>query len=54
MNWYRCDICGCYLDPGEGKTCQDCLQEQKINSKIRGRVPVATDEDSNYQEVCAE
>lgn len=29
MNWYRCDICGCYLDPGEGLTCDECLRKQE-------------------------
>lgn len=24
MNNYRCDICGCYLDPGEGRICDEC------------------------------
>lgn len=21
---YRCDSCGCYLDPGEGLLCDEC------------------------------
>lgn len=24
MYSYRCDVCGCYLDPGEGNLCDEC------------------------------
>ena len=24
MYSYRCDVCGCYLDPGEGDLCDEC------------------------------
>lgn len=30
---YRCDSCGCYLDPGEGLLCDDC--SEKTITKIR-------------------
>lgn len=23
---YRCDVCGCYLDPDEGRVCEDCRE----------------------------
>lgn len=23
---YRCRICGCYLDPAEGRICQECAE----------------------------
>ena len=26
MNRYRCSECGCYLDPGEGRLCEECLE----------------------------
>lgn len=26
---YRCDICGCYLDPAEGRTCEECRADRK-------------------------
>lgn len=29
MNRYRCDECGCYLDPGEGRLCEECLELKK-------------------------
>lgn len=29
MNRYRCDECGCYLDPGEGRLCEECLGLKK-------------------------
>ncbi len=28
---YRCDICGCRLDPGEGRACDEC--REKTDSK---------------------
>lgn len=30
---YRCDICKCYLDPGEGLLCDEC--REKAREKIR-------------------
>lgn len=27
LNRYRCDMCGCYLDPGEGRICDECQDE---------------------------
>lgn len=30
-NRYQCDVCGCYLDPGEGLLCDECRQ------KVRGK-----------------
>ena len=35
-NRYRCDICGCYLDPGEGLLCDECRQELRERA-FRGR-----------------
>lgn len=29
MNRYRCSECGCYLDPGEGRLCEECLELKK-------------------------
>lgn len=26
---YRCDMCGCYLDPGEGRICEECREKSK-------------------------
>ena len=33
MKWaYRCERCGCNLDPGEGRLCDECRsKEEKIN-----------------------
>ena len=29
MKWkYKCKVCGCYLDPGEGWICEDCRKER--------------------------
>lgn len=24
--FYRCDSCGCYLDPGDGRLCEECKE----------------------------
>lgn len=29
MMTYRCDACWCYLDPGEGRYCDECLEQSK-------------------------
>ena len=31
---YRCDSCGCYLDPGEGLLCDEC--REMVRMRIRG------------------
>ncbi len=30
---YRCDNCGCYLDPGEGRLCDDCREKEEQEEK---------------------
>lgn len=38
MDWkYKCDGCGCYLDPGEGLLCEECRErtQQKIRKSKR-------------------
>lgn len=35
-NRYRCDICSCYLDPGEGLLCDECRQKTREKA-FRGR-----------------
>ena len=30
---YRCDACGCYLDPGEGLLCDECREKTRIRIK---------------------
>lgn len=32
---YRCDSCGCYLDPGEGNVCEECLEQQRKDEEQR-------------------
>ena len=29
---YRCKLCGCYLDPAEGKICQECMDKEEGDS----------------------
>lgn len=26
---HRCECCGCSLDPGEGRICEECLEERE-------------------------
>ena len=35
---YLCDVCGCYLDPGEGHMCDDCRVESARRSEKRKRI----------------
>lgn len=30
---YRCDSCGCYLDPNEGSLCDECREEIERRSR---------------------
>lgn len=30
---YRCDACGCYLDPGEGLLCDECREKTRARIK---------------------
>lgn len=33
MHSYRCDSCGCYLDPGEGLLCDECWE--RMHEKVQ-------------------
>ncbi len=35
---YRCDACGCYLDPGEGRLCDECRDAEKKRSEKARRI----------------
>lgn len=30
----ECSVCGCPLDPGEGKICEDCLEAERQQRSI--------------------
>ncbi len=32
---YRCVVCGCYLDPGEGRICEECQMKVKKVQQMR-------------------
>lgn len=35
MKWnYQCEICDCFLDPGEGKICVECQEKKEKGNKI--------------------
>ena len=36
-NWYKCDMCGCYMDPGEGLLCEDCREDMRRRMKKKER-----------------
>lgn len=38
MNRYRCDLCGCYLDPGEGRMCDECRSREKARAERSRRM----------------
>lgn len=58
MNNYRCDICGCYLDPGEGLLCDECRQVFRSRAQAAERIREAVRESDEgqiemiLQEVC--
>lgn len=50
-NQYRCDACGCYLDPGEGLLCDECRQEvqHRIRTAERYREYIVEQSYGQYQ-----
>lgn len=38
MNRYRCDACGCYLDPGEGRLCDECRDRERVRAERARRM----------------
>lgn len=49
MNNYRYDICGCYLDPGEGRICDECRNRAEEHDKIARRMVYHLCEAANGQ-----
>lgn len=35
---YRCDECGCYLDPAEGRICDECADRARKKAAARNRL----------------
>ena len=35
--WYRCVKCGCRLDPGEGRLCEECKETEKEGGNRDGQ-----------------
>lgn len=56
-NRYQCDMCGCYLDPGEGLLCDECRQKLMERERMASRMREAVREmdggqiEMNLQEV---
>lgn len=42
--YYRCEECGCYLDPGEGQLCDECREHRKSRIRYAGRMQEAVRE----------
>ncbi|KJJ66044.1 hypothetical protein CLFS41_52830 [Clostridium sp. FS41] len=42
MHPYHCDSCGCYMDPGEGHTCDECQKKEsdyrKLNQSVQDTI----------------
>lgn len=38
MYQYKCDSCGCYLDPGEGQTCEECQMQAETRRRTKDRI----------------
>ncbi len=48
--YYRCDTCGCYLDPGEGRTCDDCQsREQEHMRQVKKMRAVVREVGQQYE-----
>ncbi|MCB6610223.1 hypothetical protein V3C10_04160 [[Clostridium] symbiosum] len=43
-NCYRCDMCSCYLDPGEGMLCDECRQKLRERERMADRMREAVRE----------
>lgn len=46
---YRCDSCGCYLDPGEGRQCEECMRESQMRIRKMKTMSEAVREGYNGQ-----
>lgn len=49
MRNYRCDVCGCYLDPGEGLLCDECRQLLREREHMAARMKEAVRESDGGQ-----
>lgn len=50
-NRYRCDECGCYLDPGEGRTCDECQEKTLHRAQTARRMRQAMVLNGNQYEM---
>lgn len=50
-NWYKCDSCGCYLDPNEGLLCDECrkLMTRRIQRSNDFASALFENADGQYQ-----
>ncbi len=48
---YLCDLCGCFLDPGEGRLCEECRERAEIRISHRKRMqePVGVWDPDQYK-----
>lgn len=53
MHHYRCDVCGCYLDPNEGFRCEDCIakSKKKMERNLLLMDMIAVDSNGQYEMV---
>lgn len=50
---YRCEGCECYMDPGEGRFCEECIEKQKEKQKIRYN-QIKAEKDGQYRMILAQ
>ncbi len=48
---YRCECYGCFLDPGEGRICEECRADRRRVEKIHSRWESAIQEEAGGQYV---
>lgn len=46
---YRCDVCSCYLDPGEGRICDECAEKSRRLNKVHRNMETALHEGKSGQ-----
>lgn len=51
---YRCEGCKCYLDPGEGRFCEKCLEEREQSEKPKIMYKnIKAEKDGQYRMILA-
>lgn len=46
--YHKCERCGCSLDPGEGRICDECLLDENKNPAESGNLPQDKPDQSSH------